>query len=179
MCVYSLSVPSYQVPGIYLLKLSSSKGPIATSLASQSSHFYKASIYYLTPSLLSSLLFLEEPCCPFFVLVRLFYIPGMYERVVAEHVPQARHIAISPHEAAKHVRADQSATTQASRQSWREPAFRRAFEQLAAFSNRTKKSKSCRIRVGTEIFLIVLRSIERNLPALQKYAAPHKPAYLA
>ena len=46
--------------------------------------------------------------------------------------------------AAKQVRADQSATTQASRQSWLEPACRRAFIQLPAFSKRTKKSKSAR-----------------------------------
>ena len=34
----------------------------------------------------------------------------------------AQHSAISSHKAAKQLRADQSATTQASRQSWREPA---------------------------------------------------------
>ena len=38
------------------------------------------------------------------------------------------------HKAANQARADQSATMQASRQSWREPAYRRAFIQLAAFS---------------------------------------------
>ena len=46
--------------------------------------------------------------------------------------------------AAKPVRADQSVTTQASRQSWREQVSRRAFIQLAVLSKRTKKSKSAR-----------------------------------
>ncbi|CAN0389726.1 unnamed protein product, partial [Laminaria digitata] len=46
------------------------------------------------------------------------------------------------HQTAKHVRADQSATTQASRQSWQEPACRRA--STARFILKTKKSKSAR-----------------------------------
>ena len=49
-----------------------------------------------------------------------------------------------PAQAAKQVRADQSATTQASRQGWLQPACRRAFRQLAVFSKRTKKSGSAR-----------------------------------
>ena len=57
----------------------------------------------------------------------------------------AQNSAISPHKAAKQVRADQSATTQASRQSWRDPAHAcRACIQHAEFSKRTKKSKSAR-----------------------------------
>ena len=52
------------------------------------------------------------------------------------------------HKAAEQVRADQSATTQAGRRSWRgesrEPACRRPFVQVAVFSKRTKKSKSAR-----------------------------------
>ena len=48
------------------------------------------------------------------------------------------------YKSAKQARADQSATTQAGRQSWREQACRRAFVQLAAFSKRTKKSKYIR-----------------------------------
>ena len=50
---------------------------------------------------------------------------------------------ISPHKASKQVRADPSATTQASRQSCREPAHVvHAFIQHAGFSKRTKKLKS-------------------------------------
>ena len=49
-----------------------------------------------------------------------------------------------PAQAAEQVRADQSATTQASIQSWLEAACRRAFIQLVVFSKRTKKSKSAR-----------------------------------
>ena len=45
---------------------------------------------------------------------------------------------------AKQIRADKSATTHASRQSWPELAYRRAFIQLAAFSKRKKKRKSTR-----------------------------------
>ena len=46
------------------------------------------------------------------------------------------------HKAATQERADQNAATQASRQSWRELAYRRVLTRLAAFSKRTKKSKS-------------------------------------
>ena len=54
------------------------------------------------------------------------------------------------HKAANKVRADQSATTQASRQSWRELACRRAFIiQLAAFSKRRKISKYVRQKNAT------------------------------
>ena len=53
------------------------------------------------------------------------------------------HSASTLHQAAKQVPADQGATTQAD-SGWREPACRRAFIQLAVFSNRTKKSKSAR-----------------------------------
>ena len=49
------------------------------------------------------------------------------------------------HKAAKHVRAGQSATTHASRQSWREPTCRQAsICSFAVFSKSTKKSKSAR-----------------------------------
>ena len=58
------------------------------------------------------------------------------------------------HKAAKQVRADQNATTQASRLSWQELARRREFIQLVVFSKRTKKSKS----------------------ALQKYITTHEAA---
>ena len=47
------------------------------------------------------------------------------------------------------VRAVQSATKQASRQSWRELVRRRAYTQLAAFSKRRKKSKSARQKYAT------------------------------
>ena len=60
----------------------------------------------------------------------------MYEYVVVEHLQQqCRTYSIGQqsttqsalHKAANKLRADQSATTYASRQSWREPACRRAF----------------------------------------------------
>ena len=65
----------------------------------------------------------------------------MYVHVV-EHVPQTQRSKAQSalHKAAKQVRADQSAITQASRQSWQELACRRALILLAAFSKRTKKS---------------------------------------
>ena len=68
----------------------------------------------------------------------------MYEDVVVEHLPQTHQSKAQSalHKSATQVCADQSATTQASRQSWRTRACRRAFTQLAAFSKRTKKSKS-------------------------------------
>ena len=91
---------------------------------------------------------------------------SIYEHVVAEHhqitttttgpqAPQAQHSTTqhncstaprSQHgqQPAKQVRADQSATTQASRRSWLAPACRRAYIPLAVFSKRTKKSKSAR-----------------------------------
>ena len=64
-------------------------------------------------------------------------------------IPQAQqkqqHSAICPAQSSLgQVRADQSATTQASRQNWRDPLCRRAFIQIAVFSKRTKKSKSAR-----------------------------------
>ena len=48
-----------------------------------------------------------------------------------------------PAQAAKQVRADQSATTQASGQSWLEPARRRAFIQLVVLSERTNEIEIC------------------------------------
>ena len=76
---------------------------------------------------------------------------SMDEYVVVEHLPQPQLCAAQSalHKAAKQGRADQNATTQASRQSWREPACR-----LAVFSKRTEKS---------------------NLSGVQKYTIPHSP----
>ena len=72
---------------------------------------------------------------------------GIVLNFFAFFAPQAQHNRAQrsqPAQAAKQVRVDQSATTQASRQSWREPSCHRAFTQLAVFSKRTKKSKSVR-----------------------------------
>ena len=91
---------------------------------------------------------------------------SIYEHVVAEHhqitttttgpqAPQAQHSTTqhncstaprSQHgqQPAKQVRADQSATTQASRRSWLAPACRRGYIQRAVLSKRTNKSKSAR-----------------------------------
>ena len=87
----------------------------------------------------------EEPC-----FSKLMFFVGLlcnvYDHVVVEHLPQTKHRKAQSalHKAAKQVRAGQSATAQASRQSWWELACRRAFMQPAAFSKRTKKSKSSR-----------------------------------
>ena len=80
----------------------------------------------------------------------------MYEEVVVEHLPQTHRSKAQSalHKSATQVCADQNVTTQASRQSWRTRACRRVFAQLAAFSKRTKKSKS----------------------AWQKYTTTHKAA---
>ena len=61
---------------------------------------------------------------------------GTFLKFFAFFAPQAQHSTAQRSQlaqAAKQVRADQSATTQASRQSWLEPACRRAFIQLAVF----------------------------------------------
>ena len=65
----------------------------------------------------------------FFVFVGLF-----------EYIRECCHRA-STANTAQQGATDQSTTTQANRQSWREAAYRRAFIQLAAFSE-AKKSKS-------------------------------------
>ena len=64
----------------------------------------------------------------------------MYEHVAVEHLQYSEHITDSMAQSAlrkavKQVRADQSATTHATRQIWRELACRREFTQLAALSN--------------------------------------------
>ena len=83
----------------------------------------------------------------------------MYEHV-AEHLllyfstaSTAPHSVISPHKAAKQVRADQSATTQATRQSWRQPAH--VVEQLYSTLSSQSEQKN------------------RKLPGLQKYTTIH------
>ena len=109
--------------------LSSSAGSVGTYLASQSSHLNNASVHYLPASLIflfynhGTGMFLGEP---YFSSFFFFYGPLFWYHVRAccrrasdfllVEVPQAQHSAtISPHRAAKQVRADQSATTQASR----------------------------------------------------------------
>ena len=79
----------------------------------------------------------------------------MYEHFVVEHlvysssIPQAQHSTAQSalHKAANEARADQSAKTQASRQSWREPSCSRAFMELAAFSKRTKSKSAPLIEI--------------------------------
>ena len=68
---------------------------------------------------------------------------GTFLNLFAFFAPQAQHSTVNTHKQQKQVRADQSATTQAGRQRWLEPACRGAFTQLAVFSKR-KKSKSAR-----------------------------------
>ena len=82
------------------------------------------------------------------LVVFLLYVSYVRACCRRESIPStAQHSTaqLALHKAANQVRADESATTQqASRQSWREPACRRAFIRLAMFSNRTKESKSAR-----------------------------------
>ena len=83
--------------------------------------------------------FFAELC---FVRTTHEYTPGMYEHGVAEHqipatttVPHSTAQRSQPAQhAANQVRADQSATTQASRRSGLAPAYCRAYIQLAVFS---------------------------------------------
>ena len=93
-------------------------------------------------------------------LDRSFFFVKTDPKHVVEHLPvqqhrkhsTAQHSAISPHKAAKQVRADQRATTQASRQSWRESAHvvqHLPGTQHAEFSKRKKKSKSTRAFRGS------------------------------
>ena len=123
--------------------LCSSAGSIGTSLASQSPSWTtpssnpcgRAFSRFFAVSKKSLLLHFLFRVCVFFF--------GMYEHVV-EHLPQVQRSTalLVLRKAAKQVRADQSATTRASRQSWQEPACWALIIQLAAFSKRTKKSKS-------------------------------------
>ena len=85
-----------------------------------------------------------------------FFIPvqqqqHVWERPRAPHGTSQYSTAQSRrHKAANQARADQSATTQASKQSWGGPACRRAFMQLGSF-------------LKTNV-------LNRNLRGLQKYA---------
>ena len=83
------------------------------------------------PSLLSFLE--EEPAFPFcFLFLWASSFTRTYEHVVVEHLPQAQHSTAQSdlHETGNQVRADPSAKTQASRRTWREPAYSRALMQL-------------------------------------------------
>ena len=63
------------------------------------------------------------------------------KRASVEHLPQHSTARSVMHKAAKHVRADQSATTQASRQSWREPAMSSSiYLQLCSQNQRRNRS---------------------------------------
>ena len=102
--------------------------------------------------------FKEEPyfaCCPLFL-----WTFSLCVRIIraccrrASTASTTQHSASSAHQAAKQVRADQSATTQASRRRLRRPECRRAFVQLAVFSKRTEKSKSARSTGSTKVFYL-------------------------
>ena len=111
------------------------------------------------PFLFTAVLLLKNDLLPYFCFLRDFflYVRRIYEHVVAEHeistttvpqTPQSQHSSAQrsqpARQAAKQVRADQSATTQASRRSWLAPACRRGYIQRAVLSKRTNKSKSAR-----------------------------------
>ena len=102
---------------------SSLAGSIGTSLASQSSHLNNASFYYLPASLFPFPLVLRRAFFSHFSVLCLCVCFGTCKHVVVEHLPRAQHSTAQSglHKAAKQVRVDQSATTRASRQSWREP----------------------------------------------------------
>ena len=114
-----------------------SAGSIGTSLASQNSHLNSVFFSYLPTRLLlffpSFFLFFCRPCQ---------YVRACCPASTANTAHSKAEPAL--HKAANKVRAHQSATTQASRQSRQELACRRAFIRLAAFSERTKNSKSAR-----------------------------------
>ena len=91
--------------------------------------------------------FLEkEPSSTFFFVLVAFFIRIIRAccRASTASTSQLSRAQSSLHKAETQARTDQSATTQASRQSWRKPACRRAFIQFAVFSKRTKKSKIAR-----------------------------------
>ena len=122
----SCKYPAARVPrgkNSYLISLFFSAGSVGTYLASQSSHLNNASFYYLPPSIFpfSSCLEKTHVFSQFFALVGHF-LHHVRACCRASTVLQyrkhstAQHSAVSPHKAAKKVRADQSATTQASRQ---------------------------------------------------------------
>ena len=81
----------------------------------------------------SSLVFRRRACFPnFFLFLWASSFTRTYEHVVVEHLPQAQHSTAQSdlHETGNQVRADPSAKTQASRRTWREPAYSRALMQL-------------------------------------------------
>ena len=105
------------------------------------------------------ILFMKSLLSPFSVLCGSFFIrtrivrfaryihTSMSSSIISDlyYLPCRKHSKAQrsqPSQAAKQARADQSATMQASRQSWLESACRRVFIQLAVFSKQTKKSKS-------------------------------------
>ena len=79
----------------------------------------------------------------FFFFAGLFLCPRKH--VVVEHLPQAQHSPCTLHKPAKQaseyvpIRARQRKPAD---RIWREPAYRRAFTQLAVLSERTKTLKS-------------------------------------
>ena len=127
-----------------------SAGSVSTYLASRSSHLKNASFYF-PPSLFFHQ-FLEEPYICNILLWWAFFLYNVRaccrrastlycSTVITDSTAQRNQPGTKPQ--SKNVRADQSATTQACRQSLREPAHvvERLFIQHAEFSKRTKKSK--------------------------------------
>ena len=105
---------------------------------------------------------LLQKTLPFFFVLRDFFLyvrvrrTSTYEHVVAEHhqvststtvpqAPQAQHSTAQrsqpAQQAAKQVRSDQSATTQASRRSWLAPACRRAYVYTARCSKNERRNQ--------------------------------------
>ena len=123
-------------------------------LASKNSHLNNASFCFLSARRFPfSFLFRRKslPLPFFFVFKGVFprrtsMSSSIYYTASTAQHSTARHSAISRHKAANSVRAHQSAATQASRESWREPRARMLsrYLQLAAFSKRTRKSTSAR-----------------------------------
>ena len=107
------------------------------------------------PFLFTAVLLLKNDLLPYFCFLRDFflYVRRIYEHVVAEHeistttvpqTPQSQHSSAQrsqpARQAAKQVRADQSATTQASRRSWLALACRRAYSSLCSQDERTNRN---------------------------------------
>ena len=97
---------------------------------------------------------LEEPCFPIFsFFVGLLFMRTTNIRPCCRRAPSDvyYHTASTaqcsqPAQAAKEVRPDQSATTQASRRNWLESACGRAFIQLAVFSNEQRNQNLLRLQ---------------------------------
>ena len=133
-----------------------------------------------------------------FLLFWVFFFVPMYDHVVVEHLlhcstaSTAQQSAVSPHKAAKQVRADQSATTQASRQrastvlqyrnhstaqrhqsaQRRKTSTRRSECNHASKQTESARASTCRRAIIQHAEFSKRRN--RSLPDLQKYTTTQR-----